>query len=168
MRFGKELFANRFSEGEIRIVGRNGQGVIGMRLKDKDQVIGMSLVNEDSLLLTITEKGYGKRANAGNYRLTKRGAKGVQNIKVDKKSGHVISATTPGDANQILATTSSGKVIRTHIDTIREIARVGRGVKVMSVDDDETVVAVALHNEDDEERNTDNGNPLPEIDQETS
>ena len=160
--------ANRFSEGEIRIVGRNGQGVIGMHLKDKDQVIGMSLVNEDSLLLTITEKGYGKRANAGNYRLTKRGAKGVQNIKVDKKSGHVISATTPGDANQILATTSSGKVIRTHIDTIREIARVGRGVKVMSVDDDETVVAVALHNEDDEERNTDNGNPLPETDQETS
>ena len=77
-------------------------------------------------------------------------------------------ALTPGDANQILATTSSGKVIRTHIDTIREIARVGRGVKVMSVDDDETVVAVALHNEDDEERNTDNGNPLPEIDQETS
>ena len=160
--------ANRFSEGEIRIVGRNGQGVIGMRLKDKDQVIGMSLVNEASLLLTITEKGYGKRANAGNYRLTKRGAKGVQNIKVDKKSGHVVSATTPGDANQILATTSSGKVIRTHIDTIREIARVGRGVKVMSVDDDETVVAVALHNEDDEERNTDNGNPLPETDQETS
>ena len=160
--------ANRFSEGEVRIVGRNGQGVIGMRLKDKDQVIGMSLVNEDNLLLTITEKGYGKRANAGNYRLTKRGAKGVQNIKVDKKSGYVVSVTTPGDANQILATTSSGKVIRTHIDTIREIARVGRGVKVMSVDDDETVVAVALHNEDDEERNTDNGNPLPETDQENA
>ena len=60
---------------------------------------------------------------------------------------------TPGDANQLLATTSSGKVIRTHIDTIRQIERVGRGVKVMSVDSDEKVVAVALHNEDDEERN---------------
>ena len=126
-----------------------------MRLKDKDQVIGMSLVNEEELLLTITEKGYGKRANAGNYRLTKRGAKGVQNIKVDEKSGPVIAVMTPGEANQILATTSSGKVIRTHIDTIREIARVGRGVKVMSVDQNETVVAVALHNEDDEEKNTD-------------
>ena len=78
--------ANRFSEGEVRIVGRNGQGVIGMRLKDKDEIIGMSLVDDEDILLTITEKGYGKRANADNYRLTKRGAKGVLNIKVDEKS----------------------------------------------------------------------------------
>ena len=77
----------------------------------------------------------------------------IKNIKVDNKSGKVVVALTPGDANQILATTSSGKVIRTHIDSIREIARVGRGVKVMSVDEKEKVVAVALHNEDDEERN---------------
>ena len=147
--------ANRFSEGEVRIVGRNGQGVIGMRLKDKDEVIGMALVNEEDILLTITQKGYGKRASAENYRLTKRGAKGVKNIKVDDKSGHVVAAFTPGQANQILATTSSGKVIRTHIESIRQIARVGRGVKVMSVDAKETVVAVALHDEDDEERNID-------------
>jgi DNA gyrase subunit A len=147
--------ANRFSEGEIRIVGRNGQGVIGMRLKEKDEVISMCLVDEEDLLLTITQKGYGKRANAGNYRLTRRGAKGVQNIKVDKKSGSVVAALTPGKANQILATTSSGKVIRTHIESIRQIARVGRGVKVMSVDEKEEVVAVALHDEEDEERNID-------------
>jgi len=147
--------ANRFSEGEVRIVGRNGQGVIGMRLKDKDEVIGMTLVNEEDILLTITEKGYGKRASAENYRLTKRGAKGVKNIKVDAKSGNVIATFTPGQANQILATTSSGKVIRTHIESIRQIARVGRGVKVMAVDDNEKVVAVALHDEDDEERNID-------------
>jgi DNA gyrase subunit A len=147
--------ANRFSEGEVRIVGRNGQGVIGMRLKEKDEVIGMTLVNEEDILLTITEKGYGKRASASNYRLTKRGAKGVKNIKVDDKSGHVIATFTPGQANQILATTSSGKVIRTHIESIRQIARVGRGVKVMSVDEKETVVAVALHDEEDEERNVD-------------
>jgi DNA gyrase subunit A len=151
----KEGMANRFSEGEVRIVGRNGQGVIGMRLKKGDEVIGMSLVNDEEILLTITEKGYGKRANASNYRLTRRGAKGVKNIKVDEKSGKVVATLTPGNANQILATTSSGKVIRTHIDTIRQIARVGRGVKVMAVDEDETVVAVALHNEDDEERNVD-------------
>ncbi|MDC0526693.1 DNA gyrase subunit A [Euryarchaeota archaeon] len=147
--------ANRFSEGEVRIVGRNGQGVIGMRLKDKDEVIGMTLVHEEDILLTITEKGYGKRASAENYRLTKRGAKGVKNIKVDAKSGNVVATFTPGQANQVLATTSSGKVIRTHIESIRQIARVGRGVKVMSVDDNETVVAVALHDEDDEERNID-------------
>jgi len=118
-------------------------------------VISMCLVDEEDLLLTITQKGYGKRANAGNYRLTRRGAKGVQNIKVDKKSGSVVAALTPGKANQILATTSSGKVIRTHIESIRQIARVGRGVKVMSVDEKEEVVAVALHDEEDEERNVD-------------
>ena len=151
----KEGMANRFSEGEVRIVGRNGQGVIGMRLKEGDEVIGMSLVNDEEILLTITEKGYGKRANASNYRLTRRGAKGVKNIKVDEKSGKVVATLTPGNANQVLATTSSGKVIRTHIDTIRQIARVGRGVKVMAVDEDENVVAVALHDEDDEERNVD-------------
>ena len=147
--------ANRFSEGEFRIVGRNGQGVIGMRLKGKDEVVSMCLVDEEDLLLTITQKGYGKRAEAGNYRLTKRGAKGVQNIKVDKKSGNVVAALTPGKANQILATTSSGKVIRTHMESIRQIARVGRGVKVMSVDEKEVVVAIALHDEEDEERNVD-------------
>ena len=151
--------ANRFSEGEIRIVGRNGQGVIGIRLKEKDEGIGMSLVDDEDVLLTITQKGYGKRANASNYRLTRRGAKGVFNIKVDEKSGNVVATMTPGDANQILATTSSGKVIRTSIDSIRQIERVGRGVKVMAVDDDETVVAVALHNEEDEEKNSEsNGN----------
>ena len=151
----KRGMANRFSEGEVRIVGRNGQGVIGMRLKDKDEVIGMSLVGNEDILLTITEKGYGKRASADIYRLTRRGAKGVLNIKVDEKSGYVVATMTPGDANQILATTSSGKVIRTHVETIRQIARIGRGVKVMAVGDDETVVAVALHNEDDEEKNVD-------------
>ncbi len=67
----------------------------------------------------------------------------------------MIATFTPGQANQILATTSSGKVIRTHIESIRQIARVGRGVKVMSVDEKETVVAVALHDEEDEERNVD-------------
>ena len=66
-----------------------------------------------------------------------------------------MAALTPGKANQILATTSSGKVIRTHIESIRQIARVGRGVKVMSVDEKEEVVAVALHDEEDEERNID-------------
>jgi len=164
----KEGLANRFSEGEVRIVGRNGQGVIGMRLKEGDEVIGMSLVNDEEVLLTITEKGYGKRANASNYRLTRRGAKGVKNIKVDEKSGKVVATLTPGNANQVLATTSSGKVIRTHIDTIRQIARVGRGVKVMAVDEDEKVVAVALHDEDDEERNIDEspngGQSCPECD----
>ena len=66
-----------------------------------------------------------------------------------------MAALTPGKANQILATTSSGKVIRTHIESIRQIARVGRGVKVMSVDEKEEVVAVALHDEEDEERTID-------------
>ena len=76
----------------------------------------------------------------------------IPNIKVDEKSGSVVATMTPGNANQILATTSSGKVIRTHIESIRQIARVGRGVKVMSVDENEDVVAVALHDEDDEEK----------------
>jgi DNA gyrase subunit A len=139
--------ANRASEGEIRVVGRGGQGVIGIRLKEGDSVISMALVDDEGILLTITELGYGKRASVANYRLTKRGARGVLNLKPDKKSGAVIACLPVGEAQQLLATTSSGKVIRTEIDSIREIKRIGRGVKVMSLEKGEKVVAVALHTE---------------------
>ena len=139
--------ANRASESEIRVVGRGGQGVIGIRLKEDDSVISMALVDEEETLLTITERGFGKRASVANYRLTKRGARGVLNLKPDEKSGAVIACLPVGNAQQLLATTSSGKVIRTEVDTIREIKRIGRGVKVMSLEEDETLVAVALHTE---------------------
>ncbi|MEC8878489.1 MAG: DNA gyrase C-terminal beta-propeller domain-containing protein, partial [Candidatus Thermoplasmatota archaeon] len=122
--------ANRASEGEIRVIGRSGQGVIGIRLKEGDSVIGMALVDEEETLLTITERGFGKRASVANYRLTKRGARGVLNLKPDEKSGAVIACLPVGDAQQLLATTSSGKVIRTEVNSIREIKRIGRGVKV--------------------------------------
>ena len=173
---------NRFSEEEITAVGRNAKGVIGIRLKKEDQVMGMTLVNENDDLLTITQNGYGQRRRFGTgemipivdkmgnkildesgqvkldrdgYRKTSRAAKGVKNILVDEKSGNVIAILTPKGANQILATTTSGKVIRTYIESIGIRQSYARGVKVMKIEKGEKLVAVALHNEEDEKKNID-------------
>jgi len=142
--------ANRFAEGDVRHIGRYGQGVRGVRLEEGDTVVSMALLTADDLLLTVTERGFGKLAPAENYRLTRRGGKGVTNLKVDTKSGCVVAALPTRDANQLLATTRSGKVIRTGIETIRVINRVGRGVRVMRLDDDDAVVAVTLHTAEEE------------------
>ena len=173
---------NRFSEEQITAVGRNAKGVIGMRLKENDKVMGMTLVNENDDLLTVTQKGYGQRRRFGTgemvpvlddkgkkildekgevkldrdgYRKTSRAAKGVKNILIDEKSGDVIAILTPKGANQILATTTSGKVIRTHIESIGIRQSFARGVKIMKVEENENIVAVALHNEDDEKKTKD-------------
>ena len=148
--------ANRFAEGDVRHIGRYGQGVRGVRLEEGDQVVSMALVTADDLLLTVTERGFGKLAPAENYRLIHRGGKGVTNLKVDAKSGRVVAALPTRDANQLLATTRSGKVIRTGIEAIRVINRVGRGVHVMRLDDDDAVVAVTLHTAE-EENETETG-----------
>lgn len=137
----REGQAIRFKEGELREIGRTGQGVIGIRLEKGDAVAGMAL-DESETLLTVTENGYGKRTEISEYRLQSRGGKGVINIKTKGRNGPVVGIVSVKDSDQLLLVSSSGKMIRMFVKDISIIGRNTGGVRLMKLDDKEKVVAI--------------------------
>ena len=133
--------AIRFKEEEVREIGRTGQGVIGIRLDKGDAVVGMAL-DESETLLTVTENGYGKRTDIGEYRLQSRGGKGVINIKTHGRNGKVVGIVSVKDSDQLLIVSSSGKMIRMFVSGISVIGRNTGGVRLMKLADGEKVVAL--------------------------
>jgi len=151
--------AIRFKEDEVREVGRTGQGVIGIRLDDKDAVVGMAL-DESETLLTATENGYGKRTDISEYRLQSRGGKGVINIKTHGRNGKVVGIAAVKDADELLLVSSGGKIIRMFVKDISVIGRNTGGVRLMKLDEGEKIVAIEkLHAEENgKSENGGNGN----------
>ncbi|MHA1707469.1 MAG: DNA topoisomerase (ATP-hydrolyzing) subunit A [Candidatus Heimdallarchaeaceae archaeon] len=148
-----------FHEKEVRPMGRATRGVTGMRFKNPlDEVICGEAVPEaeinESSLLTITEKGYGKRTACSNYRFTHRGARGVIDIKTEDRNGFVASVLivprNPTTKNSVSIINNKGISIRTKIETIREIGRNTKGVKIMSLNPDENIVYATLIDLDEE------------------
>jgi DNA gyrase subunit A len=134
----------RFSEKDVRAMGRDTTGVWGIDLKkDQDFVVEMDVVEEHGHLLTVTEKGYGKRSEAAEYRFQGRGGSGVINIKVTEKNGPVAGIKSVTDADQLLLITQSGMLIRIKVNGIRETGRAAQGVKLIDLDEGDRVVAVA-------------------------
>jgi DNA gyrase subunit A len=134
----------RFSEKDVRAMGRDTTGVWGIDIKkDQDFVVEMDVVEEHGHLLTVTEKGYGKRSEASEYRFQGRGGSGVINIKVTEKNGPVAGIKSVTDADQLLLITQSGMLIRIKVKDIRETGRAAQGVKLIDLDEGDRVVAVA-------------------------
>jgi DNA gyrase subunit A len=134
----------RFSEKDVRSMGRDTTGVWGISLrKDEDYVVEMEVVEETGHLLTVTEKGYGKRSEASEYRFQGRGGSGVINIKVTDKNGPVSGIKSVSDADQLLLITQSGMLIRIKVKDIRETGRAAQGVRLINLDAGDCVVAVA-------------------------
>ncbi|MEO8432132.1 MAG: DNA gyrase C-terminal beta-propeller domain-containing protein, partial [Acidobacteriota bacterium] len=133
----------RFSEKDVRPMGRDTTGVWGISLRDKDYVVEMDVVEETGHLLTVTEKGYGKRSEASEYRFQGRGGSGVINIKVTEKNGAVSGIKSVSDADQLLLITQSGMLIRFKVRDIRETGRAAQGVRLINLDEGDCVVAVA-------------------------
>ncbi len=123
--------AVRFEESLVRTVSRHSIGVKGMTLVGDDEVVSMAVVDEESVLLTVTENGYGKRSNVSDYRKTKRGAKGVINIRTSERNGEVVTVREVTDEHELIVTSESGMVIRTPVKDIRIISRATQGVKIM-------------------------------------
>jgi DNA gyrase subunit A len=141
----------RFSEKDVRPMGRDTTGVWGIALrKDEDYVVEMDIVEETGHLLTVTEKGYGKRSEASEYRFQGRGGSGVINIKVTDKNGPVSGIKSVSDADQLLLITQSGMLIRIKVKDIRETGRAAQGVRLIDLDAGDCVVAVAKLAEPDE------------------
>ena len=134
----------RFAEKDVRSTGRDTTGVWGIDLKKEgDYVVEMEVVEEHGHLLTVTEKGYGKRSEASEYRFQARGGSGVINIRVTEKNGPVAGIKSVTDADQLLLITQSGMLIRIKVRDIRETGRAAQGVKLINLEEGDSVVAVA-------------------------
>jgi len=170
-----------FRETEVRPMGRNAGGVIGMDLAKGDYVVSMDAVQPDfeilakehktttqdleeleneqikdsltSLMLTVSEKGYGKRTPLAEYRITSRGGKGVVNMKTTDRNGSVVAALQVTEESDVMIITHNGKVIRVHANEIREAGRSTQGVHLLRLDaDDSVAAAVVLQEENEEEK----------------
>ena len=170
-----------FRETEVRPMGRGAGGVNGMDLDKEDYVVSMDAVQPDfaiiekehkqtsqnleelenehirdsltTLMLTVAEKGFGKRTPLADYRITSRGGKGVVNMKTTDRNGSVVVTLQVTEESDVMIITHNGKVIRVHANEIREAGRSTQGVRLLRLDDDDSVAAAAvLQEENDEEK----------------
>jgi len=134
----------RFSENDVRAMGRDAAGVRGIRLREDDEVVSLDVARDDTDILIVTDAGYGKRTKLERFNRQARGGQGVRGIRLTAKRGFVVAAFMVSLEDEILLVSSGGVVIRT---AVREIASQGRdatGVRVMNLDDGQSVAAVAL------------------------
>lgn len=139
-RHGKAI---RFSEADVRATGRGARGVRGIRLIGNDCVVGMDIVRDDATLLTITENGFGKRTQFGEYRKMNRGGQGVITIISSIRNGMVVDVKAINETDELMVTTSGGIIIRVPVSDIRIQGRNTQGVKIMNVKNKDKVMAVA-------------------------
>ncbi len=132
----------RFNETDVRAVGRSARGVRALRLKDDDAVVGMIIVRDDKLVLTVSETGYGRLSSIDDYRIQSRGGQGVINYHTEKY-GDVAALNSVSPEEDIILISDNGIIIRIEADTVRQCARPSKGVKVMKLVGDSKVVAVA-------------------------
>ncbi|MEJ5351656.1 MAG: DNA gyrase subunit A [Melioribacteraceae bacterium] len=135
--------AIRFNEKDVRDMGRTATGVRGIKLGKNDAVIGMIVVRNASTLLVVTEKGFGKRSEIEEYRLTKRGGKGVITVKTSEKNGKLIAMKEVNDGDELVIITTKGMVIRQAVSDIRVMGRNTQGVRLIKLNEDDEIADIA-------------------------
>ena len=138
--------AIRFPESKVRPMGRNAAGVRGVTLAhDKDEVIGMICVcdQSNSNVLVVSEKGYGKRSDVDDYRITNRGGKGVKTINISKKTGQLIAIKDVIDSDELMIINKSGIIIRMSVSALRVMGRATQGVRLIKLQEGDEIAAVA-------------------------
>ncbi len=143
--------AIRFKAEDVRQTGRTTRGVRGIRLKGDDYVIGAVKVTEDKSVLCVTENGYGKKTEFGEYNCQNRAGSGVYTYRITEKTGKLVGMNAAGDDNDIITITSDGVLIRMHADEISTYSRQTQGVRIMKLAEDVKVVSVALTTREEEE-----------------
>ncbi len=134
----------RFHESDVRTMGRTAAGVRGIRLKGDDFVVGVNVLREDSVktVLTVTANGYGKRSQASEYRIQRRGGKGIMAIKSSARNGDIIGAKIVDDDHEVILIADTGKMIRMPLDNVRVIGRTTQGVRLINLEEGEKVVGM--------------------------
>jgi DNA gyrase subunit A len=154
----REGRAIHFQEEEVRSIGRSGRGVMSVILEEEDRVVSAELPGEDSVLLTVCEKGYGKRTKISEYSVQRRRGKGLINIRITEKNGKVVVAQEVQEEGELILITSEGKSIRLKVKEIPVIGRITQGVRLIDLADGDKVVATTLA-----ESNHDDRNEEPEL-----
>ena len=144
--------AIRFNEETVREIGRSATGVRGMKLNEGDELVGMAVVRDDVKdILVVTEKGYGKRTDADEYRLQTRGGMGVKTLNITDKNGRLAALRAVNDDLDLIATTNKGVTIRMHCADISQTGRAAQGVKLIRLRDDQHVSSIAIVEREDDE-----------------
>ncbi|MGD8305968.1 MAG: DNA gyrase subunit A [Ignavibacteria bacterium] len=155
----KNGFAIRFNEKDVRNMGRTATGVRGVRLGKGDIVVGLLVIkHQGTSILVVTEKGYGKRSDIKDYRITRRGGKGVITVKTTTKVGKLISLMGVVDKDELVIITTKGMVIRQAVKDLRVMGRNTQGVKVINLKSGDSIADIAKVVTDDEDLNGKNGN----------
>jgi DNA gyrase subunit A len=147
----------RFKEDQVRPTGRGTYGVLGMRLDEGDFVVSMEILTLGADLLTVSEKGFGKRTVAAEYRIQSRGGRGIITMKTTDKTGRVVGVQQVTEDDQLMLVTNRGKIIRLRIKDIRIIGRNTQGVHLIDVEEGERVVSLARLAEKEEENGEEAG-----------
>ncbi len=153
----KKGMAIRFNEEGVRAAGRFTQGVTGISIEAGDEVVGAEVVRPGSTILTTTEKGMGKRSDIDEYRLIKRGGKGVINIKTTEKSGDVVGINEVHDEDELIMMTDGGQTIRFKASDSRVIGRATQGVRFFNVPEGDRITAVSRVQGEEEEGDEEGG-----------
>ena len=135
--------AIRFYESDVRDMGRQAAGVIGINLAKGDIVVGMVTVRKDSTLLVVTENGYGKRTAISEYRITKRGGKGIVTVNTTEKVGKMVTIKEVFDDDDLMIISTKGKVIRQSIKALRKMGRATQGIRLIKLRKDDKIADVA-------------------------
>ena len=143
----------RFNENEIRVMGRTASGVKGIELSGDCFCVGSEIAKEDQDILVVTEKGYGKRTDINEYRLTHRGSKGVKTLNITDKNGTIVAFKTVTDDKDLMIITDQGIVIRISADKVSRMSRVTQGVRLMNLREGQKVATVSVVEKDEENTN---------------
>ncbi|MFA5076860.1 MAG: DNA gyrase subunit A [Candidatus Micrarchaeia archaeon] len=139
----RDGYAIRFNENDAREIGRTGQGVIGIRLREGDCVVGATVCDRPAVL-TLSENGYGKRTEFAEYRLQARGGMGVTNLDSTEKTGKVVGAKAVNEKDDIIVISTGGQTIRAPVKDIRVIGRNTQGVRIIRLGEKEKVASFAV------------------------
>jgi DNA gyrase subunit A len=144
--------AIRFNEEAVRSVGRNSQGVKGVKLEDgKDEVIGMICINDPNThILVVSQKGYGKRSDLEDYRITNRGGKGVKTLSITDKTGYLIAIKDVNDNDDLMIINKSGITIRMNVSEMRVMGRATQGVRLINLRGNDEIAAITKIDKEDE------------------
>jgi DNA gyrase subunit A len=149
----------RFPSVEVRDMGRTARGVKGMEVAPEDEVVGMEVIRPEGTILTVTERGFGKRTDPKKYPEHHRGGLGVKGLEITKRNGPIMSILQVTEDDEVMLVTDGGKILRLLARGISLIGRVTQGVKLMDLEREERVVSVAKVAE-----KSDDNEPEPEAD----
>jgi DNA gyrase subunit A len=138
-------------------MGRLARGVKGMTLEKDDHVVGMEVLSHGNTLMTITENGYGKRTEIDEYPVNRRGGKGVITIKTTKRNGKVVAILLVENDDELMIMTDRGKLIRIPVGGVSVISRNTQGVRLIGMEEGETVTGAARLAEKEDDENGDDG-----------